>query len=69
LLAFWRQLLKLGMHLPCRLLLLGSQVLPGFHTVQNPLLLLGRAPAEVLQSLLQLLLPLRGQSPKLRIVL
>jgi hypothetical protein len=51
------------------LLLLRSKVLPGFHAVQNPLLLFWRTPAEILQSLLELLLSLRRQSAKLRIVL
>ncbi len=51
------------------LLLLGGQVLPHLHAIQHSLLLFGRQAAEALQPLLEPLLALRREPPKLRIVL
>jgi hypothetical protein len=55
------------MELPDLLLLLRSQVLPGFHTVQGQLLALRRQAIEVLQTLLIGLLPIRRKPAELRI--
>ena len=49
--------------------LLGSQVLPGLHAIENAVLLLRGQAAEMLQPLPQLLLPLRRKPLKLRIIL
>jgi hypothetical protein len=68
LLTVRRKLLKFGMHLTRGLLLLTRQVLPGFHPIYNLLPLFWRAPAEVLQALLQLLLPCGWKFSKLRII-
>ena len=57
------------MELSRLLLLLRSQVLPGFHAVEDQLLTLRRQAVEVLQALLQSLLPLWWKPAELRIIL
>jgi len=47
------------------LLLIGREMLPGFHAVQHALLLLGRQAGKMLQALLQALLLLRRKAAKL----
>ncbi len=64
-----RQLPQLIANLQSLLLLLGSQMLPGFHAVQHLQLLLRREIGETLQTLAQQLLPLGRQSPECRIAL
>ena len=51
------------------LLLLGRQMLPGFHVAQNALLLLRRKTGKVAQALAQLLLPLRREAAEMRVAL
>jgi len=59
----------LAKELSCLLLLRGSQVLPGFHAIQNAQLLLRGESGKTLQALAQLLLPLGGQAAEFGIVL
>src|SRR5208337_2211530 len=67
--AVRRQLLELLKDLARLLLLIGRQVLPGFHAVEDALLLPGRQAGKMLQPSLQLGLLLRGKPAELRIVL
>lgn len=67
--ALRRQIPHLREHAAGLLLLLGSQVLPNFHSVQHALLLLGRQAVEVLQPVFQSLLALRRQAAELGIIL
>ena len=67
--TIWRKLRKLPVNLPRLLLLLRGQMLPGFHAVQDALLLLWRKIRKMLQPLAQHLLALRRETPKARIVL
>jgi hypothetical protein len=53
------------MQLPCLTFLLGSQVLPSFHSIQNSLLLFRWPPAEILQPLHISLLLLRWKPLKI----
>ena len=57
-----------GLELARLLLLFRSQMFPGFHPIQHPLLLLRGETGEMLQSLPQLLLTLRRQTAECRIV-
>jgi len=66
--AIGRQLFELLKELARLLLLIRSQMLPGFHAVEHALLLLWRQAGKVLQPLLQLGLPLRSELPELGIV-
>jgi hypothetical protein len=68
-LAIRRQAPELRIHRAKLLLLLRRQVFPCFHALKNLLLLVCRHAVEVLQPLLELLLPLRGQAAKGWIVL
>jgi hypothetical protein len=54
--------------LPRLLLLVWSQVLPGFHALQDAILLLRRKSAETLQPLAQSLLPFEREIAELGIV-
>ena len=63
-----RQVAELAEQLSRVLLLLPGEVLPGFHAVQHALLLFWRKIIEALQALPQLLLPLRRQIAKLRVI-
>ena len=51
--ALRRKALELRKQLPRLLFLIGCQVLPGFHALQNAVLLLRRQAAETLQALAQ----------------
>ena len=62
------QLPELLKELARLLLLIGRQVLPGFHAVEHALLLLRRQAGKMLQPLPQLRLLLRGKPAELRIV-
>ena len=62
------QLPELPKDLARMLFLILSQVLPGFHAVEHPLLLLRWQAGKMLQSVLQPGLLLRGKPPELRIV-
>ena len=62
------QLPELPKDLARMLFLILSQVLPGFHAVEHPLLLLRWQDGKMLQSVLQPGLLLRGKPPELRIV-
>jgi len=64
----WK-LLHLAVELTRLLLLFRSQMLPGFHAVEHALLLLRGKGREMLQPLLQLLLPFRRQTAECRITL
>jgi len=66
--AVGRQLLELLKELARLLLLIGSQVLPGFHAAEHALLLLRRQAGKMLQPVLQPRLLLRGKLAELRIV-
>src|ERR1700688_5009850 len=66
--AIGRQLPELLKNLARMLLLILSQVLPGFHAVEHPLLLLRRQAGKMLQPALQPGLLLRRKLPELRIV-
>ena len=66
--AVGRQLLELLKELARLLLLIRRQVLPGFHAVENALLLPGRQAGKMLQPPLQLGLLLRGKPAELGIV-
>jgi hypothetical protein len=68
-LAVRRQTPKLWIHRAKLLLLLWGQVFPRFHALKHLLLPVCRHTVEVLQPLLKLLLPLRGQAAKVWIVL
>jgi len=65
--AVGRQLPELLKNLARMLLLILSQVLPGFHAVEHPLLLLRWQAGEMLQPVLQSHLLLRWKPPELRI--
>src|ERR1700682_397113 len=67
--AFRRQILELRKKLLGLLFLLRSQMLPGFHAVQDALLPILRKAAEALQLLLEFLLPLRRKVAELGITL
>ena len=66
--AIGRQLPELLKNLARMLLLILSQVLPGFHAVEHAFLLLRRQVGKMLQPVLQPVLLLRRELPKLRIV-
>ena len=66
--AVWRQLPELLKYLSRPLLLIWSQVLPGFHAVEHPLLLLRWQLGKMLQPVLQSHLLLRRKPSELRIV-
>ncbi len=66
--AVGRQLLELLKELARLLLLIRSQVLPGFHAVEHALLLLRRQAGKMLQPFLQAGLLLRGKPAELGIV-
>jgi len=66
--AVGRQLPELLKELARPLLLIGSQVLPGFHAVEHALLLLRRQAGKILQPSVQLSLLRRRKSSELRIV-
>jgi hypothetical protein len=68
-LAVRRQAPELRIHRPELLFLLRRQVFPRFHALKDLLLPVCRHTVEVLQPLLELLLPLLGQSAKVWIVL
>jgi len=68
-LAIRREAPELRIHRAELLLLLRRQVLPGFHALKNLLLPVCRHTVEALQPLLELLLPLRGQTAEVRIAL
>ena len=68
LLTVRRQVLELRVIGAELLFLLGSQVLPGFHSPQNLLLAVWRQAVEVLQSLFKLLLAIVRKTAKLRII-
>ena len=67
--AIGRQLLELLKELARLLLLIRSQVLPGFHAVEHPLLLLWRQAGKMLQPVLQPFLLWRRKPAELGIVL
>ena len=62
-----RELFEPLKELTCPLLLIGGEVLPGFHTSQHALLLRGWETGKMLQALLQARLLLRRKSAELRI--
>jgi len=66
--AIGRQLPELLKKLVRLLLLIWSQVLPGFHAVEHAFLLLGRQAGKMLQLLSQLELPLRRKPAELGII-
>src|SRR6185503_1684934 len=66
--AIGRQISELRKQLPRLLLLIGSQVLPGFHALQDAVLLLLREAAETQQPFPQDLLPGRRKVAELGIV-
>jgi hypothetical protein len=66
--AVWRQLPELLKELARPLLLIGRQVLPGFHAVEHSFLLLRRQAGKMLQPVLQSGLLLLRKPTELRIV-
>jgi hypothetical protein len=64
-----RELLELLKELTGPLLLIGSKVLPGFHTIQHALLLRGGKAGKMLQALLQTCLLLRWKLAELGVAL
>lgn len=65
---FRGQALDLLKKLARMVLLFGSEVLPGFHAIKNPLLLLGRQVVKTLQPFAQALLTLRRKIAELGII-
>lgn len=66
--AVGRQLPELLKELACILLLIGSEMLPGFHAAEHALLLRGRQAGKMLQPFPQAGLLLGRKAPELRIV-
>ena len=66
--AVRRQTVELASYPPKLLLLLRSEVFPGFHTAQNLLLPVRRHAVEALQALFILLLPIAWEMSECRII-